>query len=87
MSGVDQQARDAADDALNRIDKHEAVCAERYRNLETRLAGGTKRMEDISGDIRGVKNDINAAVVKLIVALFGAVGTLASVLFTVLRQS
>jgi hypothetical protein len=82
---VDQHARDDATDALAKLATHEAVCAERYKNLEFRLAAGSKRMEDISGDIKGVKNDIKAGVVKLILSLFGAVGTMGAALFAMLR--
>jgi hypothetical protein len=88
MSGaVDQRARDAADDAMNRIDKHEAVCAERYKRLDDRLAAGSTRMETISGDIKGVKGDIKAAVTKLIAVLLGATGALIGTVFLMLRAA
>ncbi|MBL8805908.1 MAG: hypothetical protein JNN22_03595 [Rhodospirillales bacterium] len=85
MSAVDQIARDEAGEAMARIDKHEAVCAIRYESLEKRLASGSERMTAISGDIKSVKDDIKAGVWKLIIALFGAVGTLGAALFAALK--
>lgn len=82
---VDQPARDAATEALHRIEKHEDVCAVRYASLDGRLAAGATRMQGISDDIKGVKNDIKAAVVKLIIALFGAVGTMGAAMFAMLK--
>ena len=88
MSGaVDQRARDAADDAMNRIDKHEAVCAERYKSLDNRLAAGSERMAEISGDLKSVKVDIKVGVAKLIAVLLGATGTLIGVVFVMLRNA
>lgn len=44
---VDQDARDIATAAMHRIDKHEDICAERYKALDGRLASGTQRMQRI----------------------------------------
>lgn len=82
---VDQDARDAATTALHRIEKHEEVCAERYKRLDERLATGAERMKTIGEDIQGVKADIKAAVTRLIVALFAAVSTMGGALFAMLR--
>lgn len=76
MSAVDQQARDAADDAMNRIDKHEAVCAERYRNLETSLAAGSARMGRIDKGIEGIASILKWGGATLVTTLIAAIGGL-----------
>jgi hypothetical protein len=83
---IDQPARDAATEALHRIEKHEDVCAIRYEALDTRLASGADRMKTISDDVKGIKDDIKAGVLRLILSLFGAVGTMGAALFAILRH-
>ena len=87
MSAVDQIARDEAGDAMSRITTHEAVCAERYAGIQKSFQSGSEKMKELGDDIKGVKGDIKAAVVKLIVALFGAVGAMGGVMFAMLRAT
>lgn len=47
MGEPDHEARAAAAQASARIDKHEAICAERYEALERRLDAGAKVMREL----------------------------------------
>ncbi len=85
MSGVDQQARDEAGDALAKLATHEAVCAERYAGIQKSFVAGSEKMKELGDDIKGVKGDIRAGITKLIVVLLGATGSLIGVVFAMLR--
>jgi hypothetical protein len=54
----DQEARDLARDAMSRIEKHEAVCTERYlRIIENQASGASDRVtmhEANQGSIRRI---------------------------------
>lgn len=51
LHAVDQQARDNARDAAARIDKHEAVCAERYAGIQTANEAIAKALNAFCADV------------------------------------
>ena len=70
---VDQEARDMARSAEARIEKHEAVCAERYENINTTLA---ELKSKIASSTAGLWNRIWIATGALIILLLGVIGWL-----------
>lgn len=48
MSDTAEQAKEIAMKANARMDTHEAVCAERYKALDSRLEAGTRKMSDLA---------------------------------------
>jgi hypothetical protein len=68
------------DDALHRIDKHEAVCTQRWESLERSNAVFHERLNAIS-------NRMWAAAIGLIVLALSAAGTLVVIVLTLMQKA
>jgi hypothetical protein len=75
---IDQHARDDATDALAKLATHEAVCAERYKNLDIRLASGSARMEAIDKGQKTILSILAWSAALTMTTLLAATGWLTS---------
>lgn len=79
---VDQTARDLGRDTAARIDTHEAVCAERYKTLDARLASGSSRMERIEKGVESIVASLKWTGATLVTTLLAIVGALLLLLWS-----
>jgi hypothetical protein len=72
----DQVARDGVTAALARIDKHEAVCAERAADQARSAADLKEGVSAIRRGVEGLYNRLWQIAGTIIIILLGALGTL-----------
>lgn len=76
-------ALQVANEALHRIDKHEAVCTQRWINIKTDMESATAHRVAMKGSIDRLYTIIWKAVIGLITVLIGVVGALLAVVVKV----
>ena len=77
METIDQPARDMAQAAMAKIEAHEDVCAQRWREAHNTMGRVETALEKLSKAISGLYNRMWLAAVGVIGALIGLVYFLA----------